>query len=60
MSDEVTSLTGAALAIDLLLHELRRGTFYQDHDESMMMLHDAEVALDALADAALKYEDLCE
>lgn len=55
-----TSLTGAALAIDLLLHELRNGTFYQDHDESMMMLHDAEEALNLLANAALKYEGLCE
>lgn len=48
-----TSLTGAALAIELLLCELRNGTFYQDHDESLMMLHDAEEALNLLADAAI-------
>lgn len=54
---EVTSLTGAALAIELLLHKLREGTFYEDHDTAMMMLYDAEVALDALADAAIPQDE---
>lgn len=53
------SVTGAALAIDILLLAVREGRFYEDHDESWEMLADAEEALNILADAALKYEDLC-
>jgi hypothetical protein len=47
-----TSITGAAVAIDFLLHTCREGRFYEDHDESLAMLADAEEALAFLADAA--------
>jgi len=59
MSDNL-SITGAALIIDHLLYACRNGTFYADHDDSVMMIADAEEALAVLTDAALKYEDLCE
>lgn len=57
MSDEEFSAAGHALAIELLLDTCRDGTFYEDHDESLMMLHDAEEALNILADAAIKNEE---